>query len=172
MADHLVDVVDVNDRVIGQDWKNQKIAKDFISRVVAIFLLNDEGKLILCRRSDKKMNAAGLLDLAAFGNVMAGESYEEAARRELKEELGIDCNLKFLAKFYQEVKNDDKVYKIFCGVFAGKTNQALTLNHELIEVINREIDEVARDLENNPNHYCPGFINDFKQIKTQLERLK
>ena len=98
MADHLVDVVDANDQVIGQDWKNQKIAKDFISRVVAILLFDHDKKIILCRRSDKKMNAAGKYDLAAFGNVMAGESYEEAAGRELKEELGIDCDLKFLTK--------------------------------------------------------------------------
>lgn len=38
MADHLVDVVDSNDNIIRQDLKSNKIAKDFISRVVAIFL--------------------------------------------------------------------------------------------------------------------------------------
>jgi isopentenyldiphosphate isomerase len=168
MADHLVDVVDQNDNIIGQDYKNQKIAKDFISRVVAILLFDEAGKLILCRRSDKKTNAAGLWDLAAFGNVMAGEPYEDAAKRELKEELDIDCHLQLLDKFYQENHNDGMVYKIFCAVFLGRTSQALKLNHELIEIKKVEINELAQDLQSNPANYCPGLINDFNQVKNKL----
>lgn len=90
---------------------------------MAILLLDENNNLILCRRSDKKINAASKYDLAAFGNVEAGETYETAARRELKEELSVECDLKLLDKFYQEVHNDNKTYKIFCGVFAGRTNQ-------------------------------------------------
>jgi isopentenyldiphosphate isomerase len=168
MADHLVDVVNSNDEIIGQDMKNQKIAKDFISRVVAIFLLDGEDKMILCRRSDKKTNAAGLYDLAAFGNVMAGESYEQAANRELKEELDIESELKMLDKFYQEVHNDNKIYKIFCGVFLGKTDKPLTLNHELVEVKKMAIEDVKNDLKANSQNYCPGFVNDFKQVQDKL----
>ena len=168
MADHLVDVVNSNDEVIGQDMKNQKIAKDFISRVVAIFLLDADGKMILCRRSDKKTNAAGLYDLAAFGNVMAGETYEQAAFRELKEELNIECDLKILDKFYQENHNDDKVYKIFCGVFFGKTDKPLTLNHELVEVKKMTLEEVKNDLLKNSRNYCPGFVNDFNQVENKF----
>jgi len=168
MSDHLVDVVDENDNVIGQDFKSQKIAKDFISRVVAILLLDGENNLILCRRADHKINAAGRYDLAAFGNVEAGESYENAAQRELFEELGIKCDLKFLDKFYQEVHNDDKIYKIFCGVFTGVTDQKLTLNHELVEVKKMPLAEVENDLKNNLQKYCPGFVNDFNQVKDKI----
>ncbi|MDD4412529.1 MAG: NUDIX domain-containing protein [Patescibacteria group bacterium] len=168
MADHLVDVVNLNDDIIGQDLKSNKIAKDFISRVVAILLLDENNNIILCRRSDKKINAAGKYDLAAFGNVEAGESYDNAAARELKEELGIECNLKLLDKFYQEVHNDDKTYKIFCGVFVGITDQELKLNHELVEVKKMTIIEVEKDLINNSSNYCPGFINDFNRVRNKL----
>lgn len=168
MADHLVDVVNSNDNVLGQDLKSNKIIKDFISRVVAILLLDSSNNLILCRRSDKKINAAGLYDLAAFGNVETEESYEHAAKRELKEELDIECDLKFLDKFYQEVRNDDKVYKIFCGVFAGRTDQELKLNHELVEVKKMPIAAVEKDLQDNASNYCPGFVNDFNKVKDKL----
>ncbi|MFA7662514.1 MAG: NUDIX domain-containing protein [Patescibacteria group bacterium] len=168
MADHLVDVVDLKDNVIGQDLKSNKIAKNFISRVVAILLFDSENNLILCRRADKKISAAGKYDLAVCGNVEVGESYEKAANRELKEELGIECELKLLDKFYQEMNDDGKIYKMFCGVFVGKTDQKLTLNHELVEVKKMTIVEVERDIENNPDKYCPGFINDFYQVKDKL----
>jgi len=169
MADHLVDIVNEQDEVIGQDLKSNKIAKDFISRVVAILLLNPAGEIILCRRADHKKNAAGLYDLAAFGNVEADESYESAAHRELKEELNIECDLKLLDKFYQEVNNDDKKYKIFCGVFLGRAGEdELKLNHELVEVKTMSLPDFDKDLQENPNDYCPGLINDYYQCKNKL----
>jgi isopentenyldiphosphate isomerase len=168
MADHLVDVVNTQDEIIGQDLKSNKIAKDFISRVVAILLLNNNRDIILCKRADHKKNAAGLYDLAAFGNVEADESYEAAAHRELQEELGIKCDLKLLDKFYQEVENDDKKYKIFCAVFLGQTGEMLTLNHELVEVKTMSLLDFQNELQINPQNYCPGLINDYQHCKDKL----
>ena len=85
MADEYLDIVNEKDEVIGKDLKHNKILNGFISRVVAMFLVDQDKKFIICQRSDKKTNAAGLYDLAAFGNVQSGEDYITAARRELKE---------------------------------------------------------------------------------------
>ncbi len=38
MGNHLVDIVNEKDEVVGFDYKEMKESKDFISRVVAIFL--------------------------------------------------------------------------------------------------------------------------------------
>lgn len=168
MADHLVDVVDDQDVVIGQDLKSNKLSKNFISRIVAIMLFDSKNNMILCRRADHKINAAGKYDLAACGNVEAGESYDQAAKREFKEETNLDCKLELLDKFYQTTEYSDKSYRIFCAVYRAISDEPLSLNHELVEVKKIKIDDLVKDLEENPQNYCPGFVNDFKQVKDKI----
>lgn len=170
MADHLVDIVNNKDEVIGQELKSKKIEQWFISRVVAIFLIRSNGKLIVCKRADHKRNVASKYDLAAFWNVMQGESYPDAAQRELKEELNVDCPLTLLKKFYQEVHNDDKIYKIFCGVFVWVTDDTIQLNEELVEFKEMSFEEVEEGLTKHKEDFCPGFVNDFIEVQDQLKK--
>jgi len=57
-----------------------------MSAAVAVFIRNDKGELLVCRR--KKAPAAGTLDLPG-GFVDIGETAEEAVIREINEELGL-----------------------------------------------------------------------------------
>ncbi len=170
MADHLVDIVNDNDEVIGQELKSKKIEQGFISRVVAIFLIRSNGKLLVCKRAEHKRNAASKYDLAAFWNVMQGESYPDAAQRELKEELNIDCPLIRLEKFYQEVHNDGMIYKIFCGIFVGMTDDDIQLNEELVEAREVSFEEIEKELAQHPEEFCSWFVNDYTQVKDQLKK--
>jgi 8-oxo-dGTP pyrophosphatase MutT (NUDIX family) len=52
-------------------------------------LVVDRGRLLVHRRSDDKDVWPGRWDVAAGGVVGAGEAWDDAARRELAEELGI-----------------------------------------------------------------------------------
>lgn len=57
-----------------------------MSAAVAVFIVNDKGELLVCKR--KKEPAAGTLDLPG-GFVDIGETAEVAAIREIQEELGL-----------------------------------------------------------------------------------
>lgn len=52
--------------------------------------MHPDGRLLVHRRSDLKDLWPGRWDLAVGGVVAAGETYDEAARREVAEEIGID----------------------------------------------------------------------------------
>jgi len=56
---------------------------------VAIVVLSSDGRLLVHRRADHKDLYPGWWDLTAGGVVAAGETYADAAPRELAEELGI-----------------------------------------------------------------------------------
>jgi 8-oxo-dGTP pyrophosphatase MutT (NUDIX family) len=58
-------------------------------RVVGAILLSREGKVLLGRRSELKSEYVGLWQ-APGGGLHEGESVEDAARREVLEETGID----------------------------------------------------------------------------------
>jgi 16S rRNA (adenine1518-N6/adenine1519-N6)-dimethyltransferase len=52
---------------------------------------NASGELFLQKRSIWKDRNPGLWDSSAAGHVDSGETYIEAAHREFREELGVDC---------------------------------------------------------------------------------
>lgn len=171
MTDHLVDVVNEKDEVIGQQLKSKKKELGFISRVVGIFLINSKNEFIVCKRAPHKKEFANLYDLSAFGNVIAGESYISAAKRELKEELDIDCKLKSLDVFYEEVEYEGRKFRIFCGVFFGKSDQEPKLNEELLECKKMSFDEIEHELKTNKVKYCQGFVTDFNNVREKLKIL-
>jgi isopentenyl-diphosphate delta-isomerase len=126
--DEKLDVVDRNDNVIG--WKNRsELYREESSniRVVNVFLKNDQGKIWIPRRSANKSIFPLHLDMSVGGYVRSGESYEEAFRREVKEELNLDIDrlqwrlLGHLTPYEDDVSSFMKVYEI-------KTNQTPSYN--------------------------------------------
>ncbi len=65
---------------------------DFIGVSVGAMIFNDEGKLLLCKRSKNAKNERGFWEVPG-GAVEYGEKLEDAIRREIHEELEIDIEL-------------------------------------------------------------------------------
>ena len=172
MADYYIDIVNENDEVTGKELKSKKLEKGFISRVVAVFLLDSEKKFLMCKRASHKDDAADLWDLAVCGNVESGETYQKAMKRELKEELDIDCKLELLEKFYEEVEaTKGGILKVFCGVFLGFSDKIPKLNHELSEFRKMSFDEIESELAADPKIFCHGFRMDFENSKEKLRKI-
>lgn len=175
MADHLIDIINEKDEVVGSAMKSKKFELGFISRVVAIMVRNSEGKILVCKRGSHKTIDANMLDLSAFGNVDAGEDYEQAAQRELWEETGIKSPVKMLDKFYLENihpsvgSGQARKIKLFCGVFLVESNEEPKLNHELVSFRKMSIEELEREMKETPEKFCQGFIKDFNQVKDKLK---
>ena len=88
-AQELVDVVDDDDRVIAIVTRAEMRANRLQHRAVSIAVVSSDRRLLVHRRADDKDVWPGMWDLAAGGVVAAGETYADAARRELAEELGV-----------------------------------------------------------------------------------
>lgn len=92
-----MDIVDDDDRAIATVTRAEMRARRLQHRSVSIAVISVDGGLLVHRRSEVKDIWPGWWDIAAGGVVASGETYEEAARRELAEELGIDgVTLQFL----------------------------------------------------------------------------
>ena len=88
-GDELVDIVDDDDQVVATVTRAEMRAGRLQHRAVSIAVLSSDGRLLVHRRADTKDVWPGMWDMAAGGVVGAGETYEQAARRELAEELGV-----------------------------------------------------------------------------------
>lgn len=87
----LLPVVDERDQLIGVMPRRQVHLERLRHRAVEIAVVDSQGRVWLQKRSRFKDAYPGFWDLSATGHVDPGESYDEAARRELCEELGIDA---------------------------------------------------------------------------------
>jgi isopentenyldiphosphate isomerase len=89
-TDHeILEVVTMDDRVVGTATRSEIHAKGLIHRAVHIFVFNESGQIYIQRRSEDKDRHPSKLDSSAAGHVDPGESYTDAAIRELDEELGL-----------------------------------------------------------------------------------
>jgi 8-oxo-dGTP pyrophosphatase MutT (NUDIX family) len=89
-ADEWVDLVDDGDRVLGTVTRAEVRAEKLLHRGVSIAVRNSLGEIYVHRRTLAKDIHPGAYDMFVAGMVASGESYEDAARRELAEELGIE----------------------------------------------------------------------------------
>jgi isopentenyldiphosphate isomerase len=84
-----VDVVDLDDRVIGSMPRPEMRAGSLLHRASSILVARSTGEVFVHRRTDTKDVHPGLYDAFVCGVVETGETYERCAERELAEELGI-----------------------------------------------------------------------------------
>jgi len=114
------DVVDKKDNIIGRATRKECHSnKNLIHRSVMILLFNGKGELLLQKRSMKMDMHPGKWTVSSSGHVDAGESYEEAAKRELKEELGIKTVLNPSFKVLFDGKEETEMEMVLTGHSEG-----------------------------------------------------
>ncbi len=94
----LLAVVNEYDEIIDHSPRHIIHAEGLRHRAVHILVFDDQGRLLLQKRSMLKDLNKGLWDTSAAGHVDQGESYQSCAPRELSEELGISAQLISLFK--------------------------------------------------------------------------
>lgn len=121
-TDELLDVVDDQDKVIGQVTRS-KMWSDRIKnvRVINAFLINDNNQLWIPKRTAFKRMFPSCLDFSVGGLVMAGESYHETFARETLEEIGLDIALLPYSFLFSLTPYRDNVSS-FMYVYCIRTN--------------------------------------------------
>lgn len=91
--DELLDLVDEHDQVIGSRLRSNIYGEGLSNfRAINAFLINDNGELWIPKRTATKKIFPLCLDMSVGGHVASGETYGEAFRRELLEELGLNLD--------------------------------------------------------------------------------
>jgi isopentenyldiphosphate isomerase len=94
----LLDVVDDDDCVIGYAERKDAYLQKLPHRIVHVLLFNSNQEIALQLRGMNVSFCPGHWSTTVGGHVLSGESYEDAAIRESREEIGILADPKFFAK--------------------------------------------------------------------------
>ena len=115
----MMDIVNENDQVLGSTSREEIYAKQHYHRIAHVIIFNNKKEMALQLRSKTISFCPGHWTTAVGGHVQAGETYEDAALREYKEELGTTSKLKFIAKDYYAPPERKKFLGIFETTYNG-----------------------------------------------------
>lgn len=85
----LIERVDEQDRVVGVVDRSEAISRHWLHRIATTVCRDPEGRILVHRRADDMSRFPGQYHWLIGGAADIGETYEQAAARELAEELGV-----------------------------------------------------------------------------------
>ena len=157
--DNLIALVDINDKVIGFEDKLEVHRKGLLHRAFSIIVVNSKKELLLQRRALDKYHSAGLWTNTCCSHLPKGFEMNHYAHLRLMEEMGFDCDLKFIKTFHYNINFQDgmienEIDHIYLGVFDGSPvhNSAEVCEWKWIKT-----DEVLEDIRVNPDIYTYWF---------------
>ena len=151
--------VDEEDRLKGTALRSKVHANNFLHRAVHVLIFNPAGEVFLQMRSRWKDRHPLAWDSSAAGHVNAGEDYDQAASRELREELGVDIPLVRVAKLPASERTGYEFICLYRGSHAGE----LRLNPSEIEAGRFFPPTIVDDwMTARPRDFAPGFVECWK----------
>jgi 8-oxo-dGTP pyrophosphatase MutT (NUDIX family) len=159
--DEIVQIVDRHNRKTGHQPRARMLADKLIPRASYILVFNDKDELFLQKRTENKDIYPGYWDVAAGGVVLADESYEDSAARELAEELGVhDVPLQFLFDHYYE----DGGNRVWGRVFTCRHNGPFVLQES--EVASGMFISVVEALRlKDKEHFSPNGLEILYKVR-------
>jgi isopentenyl-diphosphate delta-isomerase len=156
--EHVV-LVDNNDNPIGTMEKLEAHQKAVLHRAFSILLFNSKGELLLQKRAAGKYHSGLLWTNTCCSHPLPDESMEQATKRKLLQEMGIEVELEFAYKFIYKAELDKNLIEHeYDYVFIGQYDGDPTINPDEVDdwkYIN--LIKLKEDIRDNPDQYTAWF---------------
>jgi isopentenyl-diphosphate Delta-isomerase len=152
--------VNEHDEPIGAGTREEAWAKGIFVRIIRIIIRDENGRILSQHRVDTAKSYPGLWTNSASGHVDAGETWDEAAKRELQEEVGISTELKLVGDFSLSVDTDGKKIRQFNRFYEGVIDSSEKITPQPEEVSEfrwYELRELKQAIHSSPEMFTPGF---------------
>ncbi len=135
-----MDLVDEGDSVVGTSTLGECVKRGLLHRAVAVVVSRSDGKVLLQQRSRRDLWQPGMWTLSCTGHVREGETYGEAAVRELAEELGLHSSVLGLGKYLlPPMREGGLVEREWVSLFAASSDAPTRIDPAELESV-REFD--------------------------------
>ena len=159
--------VDSSDRELGRVAKlGCHQGRGVLHRAFSIHIFNHKGQVLLQKRSNEKLLWPAFWSNSCCSHPRYEEEIESATVRRLKEELNLNCGLKFLYKFeYQAAYTEELAENELCHVFFGVTDEKPVINHhEISEIQYVDFDNLQNMISNSASEFTPWFKLQWSEI--------
>jgi 16S rRNA (adenine1518-N6/adenine1519-N6)-dimethyltransferase len=155
-------IVDKNDRILRYASRPEAHGDNLRHRAVHILIFNPAGEVYLQQRSRWKDRHPLKWDSSAAGHVADGESYDQTARRELNEELGVTVALQKVSKIPASEHTDQEFIWLYRGLTSGDLAPAKSEIEQGVFLPSTIIDDWTSA---RPGDFAPGFLECWKMYR-------
>jgi 16S rRNA (adenine1518-N6/adenine1519-N6)-dimethyltransferase len=135
--------------------------KNLLHRAVHILVFNQDGGLLLQKRSAWKDREPSKWDSSAAGHLEPGETYQAGAIRETDEELGIRPQLTRIGKIRACSNTGQEFVEVFTAQHEGPF---ILPPAEIEDALFVSLEEVNAWLTARPQDFAPGFWEVWKML--------
>jgi len=165
-------LVNKKDEEIGTEEKIKVHKEGKLHRCFSIFIFNSKGELLIQQRAKSKYHSALLWSNTCCSHPRPNEKLIEAVKRRLKEEMGIECDLKEILSFIYKAKVGNLIEHEFDHVFLGKFDGNPISNPKEVEDWRWiSLKELKKDIKKNPPKYTPWFKIGLRKILKQWGKI-
>jgi isopentenyl-diphosphate Delta-isomerase len=173
MAEERLILVDEKNRAVGVGGKTPIHRAGLLHRAFSTFIVDDQGRILLQRRSHQKYHSGGLLANSCCGHPRPGETTLAAARRRLTEELGIQAPLTFgfFSRYRVDLDGGMQENEFVYVYFGPQTAQPNPDPAEVSDVEFANVDEIARRIARQPDEFVYWLRHYFENHGPEIARL-
>jgi isopentenyl-diphosphate delta-isomerase len=162
MDDEPFEILDVDGCALGVAPRSRVHREGLWHRAASVFLFRSDGRLVIQRRQWTKDVCPGVWDLSVAEHLKPGESYEQAAARGLREELGVGgvrlmplgAVVRAKLELPEQGVRDYELQQAFRGVFDGELRPDSAEVYELEAIA---LAELGPAFAVRPNDFTPWF---------------
>ena len=163
MPDETVVLIDDKGTVQKEFLRQEAHQKGFLHSIVVVYLFDKKGNILIQQRMDRRF------DHSAAGHVDKGETYRQAAIRELAEEIGVsgvelmDLGMSTSREVHPE-RNED-IYHVF-KIFGCNAEPGILQDTEVKKVFWANPYETYKEIQKDPEEkkYTGGFRESLKFV--------
>ena len=120
MKDEYFDVIDESGKIIGKAKRSECHSdRSLAHRTVHVLVFNSRGELFLQKRSLDKDIQPGKWDTSIGGHLNLGETFDQAVRREMKEELGIEAPVEHIYDYWMCSEVETEYVRTYICTYDG-----------------------------------------------------
>jgi isopentenyldiphosphate isomerase len=165
--EELIDEVDRSGNVIATHPISRLKERMFFHNASLIIPAAEGNKIIIARRAKDKQPYPGTWVCGVGGHARSGESAEDAAKREMQEEIGRSYPIKKVTSFVY-----DKEYKAIFTLFTTTipvSPDELSLDPREIQYCKAfTVGEVMRMIKRAPQEFAPTFITAMEEFSKHM----
>lgn len=171
MIEEQVILVNEKDEQIGTMPKLEAHKKGVLHRAFSVFVLNDQGELLLQQRAASKYHSPLLWTNSCCSHQRVSESNIEAGKRRLFEEMGFVTELKDVVSFIYKAPFDNGLTEHeFDHVLVGGYNEDPIINMDEVNDFKwMTMENVKVDMELHPKLYTEWFKIIFDKFYKHLQ---
>lgn len=152
-------LVNENDEVLGTMEKLEAHQKGVLHRAFSVFLFNEKGQMLLQKRAATKYHSPNKWTNTCCSHPMLNETYQDAALRRLREELGIAAEIQPIFHFIYKADVGDGLWEHELDhVFIGNYEGVFQLNpEEVSEIRYITLDDLLQEVSSHPDDFTEWF---------------